>query len=60
MESAVGELSLQELEREGGVPLPDRELMVAIGLDLAVQVLGIPVLGAQANVSLGGLGLLGV
>ncbi len=60
MESGVEGLSTEELEAESGMPLPDRELMLALGVDVAVQALGIPVLGAQANVSLEGLGLLGV
>jgi hypothetical protein len=59
MESGIEELSVEELEREGGMALPDRELMIAIGVDLAVQVLGIPVAGVQGTVSIDGLGLLG-
>lgn len=61
MESGVEGLSTEELEAESGMPLPDRELMLALGVDVAVAVhaLGIPVL-AQANVSLEGLGLFGI
>jgi hypothetical protein len=60
MGCGMEELSVEELEREGGMPLPDRELMVAIGVNVAVQVLGIPVVGVQADVAVDGLGLLGV